>query len=249
MRPLILAALVAALCSGRAGADPSSWYITTGISPGWSDGKGHGFAHDVIREFQIQSGESVQLETFPLRRAIGLYLRKGTECLMGGDAPAMDAFRPMEGIYSLPFRRSGIVIYSLAGTPPVHSVEEARQLRLGLEAGFDFHRILDLLPGLSHEAAPAENQINKMLAGRIDAYVGLFPPSSDYGAQLSFDPNFMLMTWNDTLHCRAGEANEILVESFNKFVMSYQKSGALRRTFGKHFMPNAWVDPSTKKDN
>lgn len=227
-------------------ADPSAWHVTTGITPGWSDGKGKGFAHDVIRDFQLQTGESVQLETFPLRRAIRLYLRNGTDCLLGGDAPAMNAFKPTEGIYSLPIRRGGIVIYSLAGTPPVHSLDEARQLRLGLEAGFDFQGILELLPGISHEAASSESQISKMRAGRIDAYVGLFPPSSDRGGQLSFDPKFMLMVWNDTLHCRTGKENEVLVEEFNKFVTTYSKSGELRRTFDKHFMPNAWVDPSSR---
>jgi len=86
-----------------------------------------------------------------------------------------------------------------------------------------------------------------MQAGRIDAYVGLFLPSNAYGEQLVFDPNFMLMAWTDTLHCKAEKGNDAIVKSFDNFITDYEKSSTLRRTYDKYFVPSTWIDPLTNK--
>ena len=238
--PGMLASVLSMAC---ALADPPGKRIITGITPGWHDGRDDGFAVDIMRDFHAYASAPFGFGAMPLRRTIALYLDKQTDCLLGGDAQAIAAFKPMDDVYSLPIRSAGIVIYSLAGKPVIHSYDEARRAHLGLEAGFDFHALLDRLPRLRQEAASAESQVKKMQAGRIDAYVGLFPPSKRYGDQLAFDPHFMLMTWTDTLHCKPEKDNAAFVQSFNNFVTAYEKSGALRQTYGKHFVPDTWVDP------
>jgi len=247
-RLLVIAAFASVLSNGQAIADALSRHIITGITPGWHDGRTDGFAADVMRDFQTYSGERFDLDVLPLRRTIALYLDKQTDCLLGGDAKAIAAFKPMNGVYSLPFRSAGIVIYSLAGRrEPIHNYDEARHVRLGLEAGFDFHVLLDRLPGLAQDATSAESQVKKLRAGRIDAYVGLFPPSNKYGAQVAYDPGFMLMQWTDTLHCKAEKNNEAFIQSFNAFLTEYEKRSALRQTYDKYFVPSTWINPLTAK--
>ena len=145
-RLLATVVLASVLTTACAQADSSSTRIITGITPGWHDGRADGFAADVMRDFESYSDARFDFGAMPLRRTIALYLNKQTDCLLGGNAKAIAAFKPMNDIYSLPFRSAGIVIYSLAGRPVIHSYDEARQAHLGLEAGFDFHTLLDQLP-------------------------------------------------------------------------------------------------------
>lgn len=209
--------------------------IITGNTPGWADSNDSGFAVELIRDFAIQSKSKVRLDVFPLKRAVARFIYGEEDCFIGGDSSSARNYFPTSMMESKPIRSAGIVIYSSRTRPLINNVEEAARLRLGVERGFDFRVVVQKLPAISKEPASARLQLKKMAIGRIDGYVGLFPPSKDNAALVHFNPDVFLFSYTDTLQCREGMENSKTVSEFNKFLENYRRSGQLMVTFNRYF--------------
>lgn len=231
----------ALLLAGAAAAEPV--LVVTGLTPGWAELAGGGYASELMQAFAQHSGLALRFEALPLKRAIATYADGRAACFLGGDAASVADVMPLKVISSKVFRRAGVAIYTSAEQPAIHTLEQARRLRLGLERGFDYRSVLAELPNIAGDAAPAESQIRKMAIGRIDGYVGIFPPSLVYADQINFDPGLLLLNYGDTLHCHADPQNAPILDAFNLFLDDYRRSGHLRQIFNRYFSPQAWLTP------
>ena len=226
----------------RAG-EPAEVYVVTGYTPGWANTDGTGFIVDLMKVYSEQRRIPVRFEIHPMLRTLAEMKIGKSNCTIGGDEQLLKDRLQSPHIYSLSFFHGGLTVYSLKGKPPVDTLDRARQLRLGVEQGMDMQVVLKQLPGIGSDSAPANAQVQKMKLGRIDGYVGLFPPSKENASAVSFNRKLRIADINSTLHCERRAETITFINDFNRFVRTMSVNGQLRSIYDRYYPAESWIAP------
>jgi len=230
---IALAIPAAAAAQDRAGPIPR--IIAALHIPSLFGQDGHGPYGKLHRQVLRDAGLSVPLVLMPPARATTAFNSGRALCLFPSSVAAGVVTVP--AIDSRPVNHFKIHILAPPGAPPM-GLDDLAGLRVGGVLGFEgIYGDLAAAAGARMEYARDEaTNLRKLVAGRLDASIAVFPDAliagRELGLTLNHDAAAPLMVFEETYVCRDDEDGRALVARLNEAIARMQAGGVLRDLLG-----------------
>jgi len=170
----------------------------------------------IISAVQRQQNEQWNYTVAPPGRVDKLFDLNKADCIFPFDKRF---HKNSNTVNSLPVHVAQAYIYSLPHLPPIKSLTELKGKRIGARTGMLYGPEFDKLNLDIKYVTQIEQNIDKLLSGRIDAFVAWAPDSIAAFKRKNITPTSdtrPFITHNDAFLCHDTPKSRAFINSFNK---------------------------------
>ena len=200
---------------------------------------GQGLYQQILREAASRAGLVYYTMVFPQKRALLVFKKDTSWDGIFTFTDTVRAYFPGETILATyPFGAYLGYIFTHRGTRALTTAEDLRNLTVGGIRGFEGTWPQFTAAGIAIELVDTDAQnLAKLKAGRIQAFLGFLPDLHDSLEELSYDPDKPFFQSYDRLNGRDTPAMREFLERLDPILRMMHKDGTIRRIMGTSYSP------------
>lgn len=141
--------------------------LATWEIPSWVIDKNSGRMIEIVKEIKKRTGIQFEIRLYPPKRSVKMF--KDNEVI--GMFPAMETNIPKEAAKSEPYMYKTIYALTKKEKPDISGLEDLNGMKVGLVSGYSYPKSITENKNLITDyASRSENNVKKLIAGRIDVY-------------------------------------------------------------------------------
>jgi len=233
----IVLALVAFLASGR--VLEAQVRIAMPLISGLITQDGQGLYQQILKKAADRAGLDYYAAVFPQKRALVMFEEDASWDGIFTFTATVRARYPKDTILaSYPFGAYLGYVFTPKGTPALSAAADLKNLAVGGLRGFDGTWPQFTAAGIAIELVDADTQnLAKLKAGRIQAFLGFLPDLHDSLGELSYDPSKPFFQSHDRLTGRDRPAMRAFLERLDPVLRAMHRDGSIQRIMGSAYIP------------
>jgi len=198
---------------------------------------GTGAYQQVLREAAKRANLRFTERFYPYKRALVLFEEHQGTCIYSPVDPFEESLGTNAILASTPLGGVRMHVFTRKGEPVITAADQLKGKRVGGMIGLDsfYKDIIEHGAELDYVPADVQN-VKKLQAGRIDAFIGALPDLNPVLEHLDYAPEYVLVESYDRILCHNTITGAEFIKAISPVFESMKSDGTLAALMGRHHL-------------